>query len=178
MFEGMTTVFTKISAISLLVFSFCSLNSAIACSPSKKAFENSPKLHEVLESHPIVFIGTVVDSGGPEFARPGASGDRLAKFRVEIIIRGQPAQVFEVKNPRSSGMCENQFHVGERWFFSGTKEGSDYFDGSSILVDQSGQLRLGSALAVSHESITAMFPNFLKLPPPSHLVDEYLKGKF
>jgi hypothetical protein len=169
---------------------------AIACSPSRQAFENRPKLEEILASHPIVFIGTVVDAGGQEKVIVGsppreiivppnlAQGRTIipmakrvtAKIKVEIPIRGEVVDIFEVPNG-GGGDCSNGFEVGQRWFFSGTSSGSHFFDGSTVLVDQFGNVRATEALGVDHTEIVTMFPELLKLPPPSLVVQNYLKEK-
>jgi hypothetical protein len=75
------------------------------------------------------------------------------------------------------GDCSNGFEVGQRWFFSGTNLGSSYFDGSTVLVDEFGNARGTVALEVAHEEIVMAFPEVLKLPSPSIVVQDYLKEK-
>jgi hypothetical protein len=121
---------------------------------------NPPRLEEILATHSPIFIGTVVDSGGL---------GRMAKIKVEIPIRGEAGKIFEVRN-RGGGSCFNGFEVGERWFFSGTRSGSHYFDGSTILIDRLDDVR------PSNEEFFKEFPEALK-PPPSSVVQNYLKEK-
>jgi hypothetical protein len=99
-----------------------------------------------------------------------------AKIKVEIPIRGEVVDIFEVPNG-GGGDCSNGFEVGQRWFFSGTSSGSHFFDGSTVLVDQFGNVRATEALGVDHTEIVTMFPELLKLPPPSLVVQNYLKEK-
>jgi hypothetical protein len=74
-----------------------------------------------------VFIGTVVDSGGPMRLWPGKG---MAKFKVESPIRGEVVKIFEVRNG-GGGDCSWAFEVGQRWFFSGSSR-------SIKLVDEFG----------------------------------------
>jgi hypothetical protein len=58
-------MFAKVGAISFGIFLLGVAHSATACRPSRAAFENRPKLEQILATHSTVFIGTVVDSGRP-----------------------------------------------------------------------------------------------------------------
>jgi hypothetical protein len=160
-----------------VMWSFVLVNDAVSCSPSPRAFNNRPKLGEIISSHPFVFIGTVVDSaerkmliGTPPREIPAY---RAAKIKVEIPIRGEVGDVFEVRNG-GGGDCSNQFIVGQRWFFSGEKSGSNYFNGSTVLVDEFGNSRRTDALGVDHSEINEMFPEILTLSAPALVVQKYL----
>jgi hypothetical protein len=181
-------MFAKASAISFGIFFLGVTHSATACSPTPAAFQNRPKLEQILATHSTVFIGTVVDSGGQERKVMVGSPPRevtmrlptrervTAKIKVEIPIRGEVVKIFEVPNG-GGGDCSNGFEVEQRWFFSGTNLGSSYFDGSTVLVDEFGNVRRTGALGVAHEEIVKMFPEVLKLPSPSIVVQDYLKEK-
>jgi hypothetical protein len=160
-----------------VMWSFVLVNDAVSCSPSPQAFNNRPKLGEIISSHPFVFIGTVVDSaerkmliGTPPREIPAY---RIAKIKVEIPIRGEVGDVFEVRNG-GGGDCSNEFIVGQRWFFSGEESGSNYFDGSTVLVDEFGNSRRTGALGVDHSEINKMFPEVLTLSAPGLIVQKYL----
>jgi hypothetical protein len=166
----------KVSAISFGIFFLSATHSATACTPSRAAFQNRPKLEQILATRSTVFIGTVVDSGGSMRMRLRTREGVKAKIKVEIPIRGEGVKIFEVPNG-GRGDCSNGFEVGQRWFFSGTNLGSSYFDGSTVLADESGVVRGSDALGVAHEEIVKAFPDVLKLPLPSIVVQDYLKEK-
>jgi len=161
-------MFAKVCTISFSIFFLGFAHSAIACVPSFAAFENRPKLEQILATHSTVLIGTVVDSGGMRLSRERVT----AKIKVEIPIRGDVVGIFEVPNG-GGGDCTNGFEVGQRWFFSGTNVSSTYFDGSTVLVDEYRNVRTTGALGVAHEEIVKMFPEVLKLPSPSIVVQDY-----
>jgi hypothetical protein len=183
--RGDATMFAKVSAISFGIFFLGFTRSAIACTVSPPDPEHRPKLEHILLTDYPVFIGTVVDSSGPttritvgppprELTLP--TPGNVVKIKVEIPIRGEAGELFEMLNGGRGG-CTNDFEVGQRWFFAGTHFGSRYFDGSTLLVDQVGNVRLGSALGVANEEIFKMFPEILKLPSPSIVAQDYLKEK-
>jgi hypothetical protein len=158
-------MFAKASAILVGIFFLGFTHSAIACSIafSPEAFENRPKIENILDTYMAVFIGTVVDSGRPRYS----SAKSTAKFKVEIPIRGEPGEIFEVTNG-GGGACTTGYEVGQRWFFS---PGS-----STILVDEFGNVRhIGFISGPDPEEIYKMFPQALKLPAPSIVVQDYLK---
>jgi hypothetical protein len=180
-------MFAKVSAIPFGILFLGVTHSATACKLSA-AFQNRPKLDHILATHSTVFIGTVVDSGRPErkvmvgspphevTMRLSTRERVMAKIKVEIPIRGEVVKIFEVPNG-GGGDCSNGFEVGQRWFFSGTTLANSYFDGSTILVDEFGNVRSTGALGVAHEEIVRRFPDVLKLPSPSIVVRDYLKEK-
>jgi hypothetical protein len=144
---------------------------AIACTPSLDAFQNRPLLEQILSSRPIVFVGTVISIGPSERERPEAG--HVAKLIVEIPLRGVSGGVFEVRQGHS-GVCSNEFGVGQRWFFSGNQNGSSFFDGSTLLVDEFGKYQRTGALGTSHDEINTLIPKVLTLPAPASVVRNYL----
>jgi hypothetical protein len=144
---------------------------AVACFPSPSAFQNRPHLEQILLSRPIVFVGTVINIGPSE--REGPEAGYVAKLIVEIPLRGVSGGVFEVRQGYS-GACFNEFSVGQRWFFSGNRNGSSYFDGSTLLVGEFGKYQGTGALGTSHDEINAQIPKVLTLPAPASIVRNYL----
>jgi hypothetical protein len=179
---GHATMFAKVSAISSVIFFLSLTHSANGC--TRSAPEHQPTLEHVLLTDYPVFIGTVVESSGPttklivgppsqELTLPRPAD--VMKIKVEIPIRGEAGKIWEVING-GGGACTDRFEVGERWFFAGGHFGGG--GGSTLLVDQLGNVRQASfPSTVANEEIFKMFPEVLKLPSPSIVVQDYLKEK-
>jgi hypothetical protein len=161
---------------------------AAACSVNMAPGYQPPRVEEIVSKRPIVFIGTVVSSGRPERKTTVGTPPReamigvptepieIAKFRIEIPIRGVTEGVFEVRNGQN-GMCSNEFNVGERWFFSGTKDGSSYFDGSTLLIDVWGNERRGGGVfGPSPDEIKSVYSKATDLAVPTLVVKDYLSS--
>jgi hypothetical protein len=155
-------MFAKTSVASLTTFFLVFTHSAFAC---LRAPPDRPKLEQALKTDLPVFIGTVVESGGPPLTR--RTTNAMAKIRVEIPIRGEVGTLFELSNG-GGGDCRASYEVGQRWFFSGV---------STMLADEFGVIRAGRPSEVAPEEIFEMFPEVLKLPPISTVVQRYLNGK-
>jgi hypothetical protein len=177
-------MFSKVSAVSFGLFFSGFAQSAIACSLSPAALAFHPKLEEILKSDSGVFIGTVVDSPGQTIKITVGSPPRevthivptpgaMVKIKIEIPIRGgEVGKIIQVRNG-GGGNCINVFGVGQRWFFNGTQ----YLSGSTLLADEFGN-RWGTGTGeVFHEEIFEKFPEVIKLPPPSIVVQDYLKER-
>jgi hypothetical protein len=95
-----------------------------------------------------------------------------AQLKVEIPIKGVIVDIFEVEQGLG-GNCFNEFNVGERWFFSGNRNGSSYFDGSTMLVNEFGAHRMTGVLGADHNEINRLIPKVLMLPAPAFVVREY-----
>jgi hypothetical protein len=99
-----------------------------------------------------------------------------AKVKVEIPIRGKIPKMIEVSDG-GMGACFDGLVVGQRWAFAGTDRGSDYFDGWTALVGESGMLPKTGVHGVDHQEIIEMFPEILRLPRSSPVVQDYLNNK-
>ena len=143
---------------------------AIACSPSPEARNRPPpSLDQMLSSHPIVFVGVVVDDGLVD-RKSGSEPDsqlRYATFRIEIPLKGTAGmETIKVRN-RGGGDCYNRFSVGERWVFAGDANGAMYsiWSGSIVLADSKGDT--AEAERSDHEkALRKALPQIEKLPSP------------
>jgi hypothetical protein len=144
---------------------------SFACSLSPDAIAKRPRLEEVVTSRPIVFIGTVVDvlpgeklfiGDPPRDVSPPLERDPFAKakFKIEIPIRGVTGDFIEIRSGQVA-MCGQHHQIGERWFFAGDANGSNFLDRSALLVDH-----LGNSFVAVNADLVRLFPKILELPPP------------
>ncbi len=169
----------KIAAVttSIVMFGFGMTSDALACRPTESSLRNRPLLEAIISSNPIVFIGSVIASGWPEekvmIGNPPREVYRPrtwfpvpnATIKIEIPIRGVTGDTIEIRQGLP-GVCENEFNTGQRWFFAGNTEGSSYFSGATVLIDELGRSSGTGALGADHDEIKKMFPEVLSLPTP------------
>jgi hypothetical protein len=156
-----------VAKLTILICALGATNPALAC--SMRGPPREPNLQTIVQYGRVVFIGTVVYTDGELEGLSQLPMGGRAKFKVEIPVRGEPGEIFEIRNGEGSD-CKDQFQRGVRYFFSGCVSGSSRADGSAALPTD-GQKR-DTYLA----KIFQIFPEAQSLPPPERVVANYLQG--
>lgn len=111
------TSFGRIQSIAgaiSLVIAFTSV--ANGCIFPRELWSKPQSLAELIASKELVFIGTVTSIEKGEFNRETGRSPFYAVFKVEKMIKGDPAEW--IKIPAASHTCAFEFRTGDRWLIA------------------------------------------------------------